>query len=224
MALTIQDIFPLSTSQGSSSTAKLLEPYFCTKELYMPTFNVLSETRIAYNKLMSHPYYMFQYVYKHLMNWEYFLIEEFYRRMKGKFEIFYIVDWSAPYRISAAATDSITVDRTQGLQSDTGYGGNTLIIYNPTRSGTNKQILTISAIDSTTVSVNEVVTTALATARGTYMYVLYSGMFDASKINGTVVDTCIQRNVLNIEGYGSRSMFGPIMEITLPLIQIGVMK
>ena len=227
MALVEQDIFPLSTTQGSSTTAKILEPYTCMKELYFPTFSSLSQSRLVYTKRVSHPYYMFQYDYKTIMNWEFRLLEEFYYRMKGKYESFYAVDWSSPYALSAATSSSITVDHVFGLQNDTGYGGNTLLMYNATYSGVNKQILTIDSAEAfgdSTIDVNETVNTTLAGVGGTKVYVLYACMFDADKIKGTVVDVCIQNNVVSYPGFGNKNLFGPIVEVSVPIIQVGVMK
>jgi len=226
MALELQDIFPLSTTQGTAATARLLEPYSSKKELYMPTYNTLTQSRVVYTKRVSHPYYMFQYDYKNLMSWEYQLIEDFYRRMKGKYESFYVVDWSAPYSISASTVSSVTIDRIGGLEAATGYGGNTLLVYNAHKSGTNKQILTIDASEvfaDTTIAMNETVSTTVA-ANSAKLYILYVGMFDSDKIQGTPVDTCIQKNVINYAGYGYKSMFGSILDVTIPIIQVGVMK
>jgi len=226
MALDVQDIFPISTTQGSASTAKILEPSSCSKELYMPTFNSLSESRLVYTKRISHPYYMFQYDYKTLMTWEYILIEECYRRVKGKYATFYAVDWSTPYRILGSSSSSITVDRVTGLSADTGFGGNTVLVYDPHKSGVNKQILTIDPTEvfgDTTITINETVTTSIATNHA-LLYVLYIAMFDIDKIKGTPLGVCIQQDVVLFEGYGSKNLFGTVYDVTIPIIQMGGMK
>lgn len=224
MALTIQDIFPLSTTQGSASTAKILEPYACSRQYNDLSETVVSEARLVYTKVISKPYYMFQYSYKSIMAWEYQLLEDFYRRMKGRYETFYLVDWSSQYRITASTPTSVTVDRISGLDDDTGFGGNTVLIYNPIKSGTNKQILTIASFSTLTLNVNEAVTTSLASAAGTMLYVLYPCMFDTTSLQNTIVDFCIQRNVISFPGYGNRTLYGTINDVNIPFIQVGVMK
>jgi len=226
MALDLEDIFPLSTTQGTAANAKILEPSSCSKELYMPTYNTLSESRLVYTKRISHPYYMFQYDYKTLMSWEYSLIEEFYRNTKGKYKTFYAVDWSTPYRISASSATTVTVDRVTGLSADTGFGGNRVLVYDPYKSGANKQILTIDpteVFDDNTIAMNEGVNTSIATTRAT-LYVLYIAMFDIDKIKGTPLGVCIQKNVITFVGYGDKSLFGTVFDVTVPIIQMGGMK
>ena len=225
MALQLSDIFPLSTSQGATVTAKILEPHTCSRQYNAPTELITSEARLVYTKRISKPYYMFQYQYKGIMAWEYQLLEEFFIRMHGQYETFYVVDWSAQYRISASAVGSVTVDRIAGLETETGFGGNILLLYNPVYTGTpNKQILTITDASTTTVTVNEVVNTTLANATGSLIYVLYPSMFDGVDIKYTYVDFCIDKRVANYIGYGNKSLYGFISDTTIPFVQVGVMK
>jgi len=161
--------------------------------------------------------------------WEYQLIEEFYRRMNGRYEVFYAVDWNAGYRISGATASpgSLTLDRTNNLENDTGFGGNTLLVYNPSYSGTNKQILTIAAAETfsdTTVIVNETVTTALALSAGARTYILYPCMFDSPNLQANVTDFCIQRDSVYYKGFGTKPLYGSVSDITVSLMQVGVMK
>lgn len=225
MALVLQDIFPLSPTQGSAATAKLLEPHTCMKEIYYPTFASLSEARVIYTKRIANPYYMFQYDYHGIMNWEYMLLEEFFRRMKGKYSPFYVVDWETPYTISAATSASLTVDRTFGLEAATGFGRNKLLIYNPAYSGTNKEIVTINSGETftDTTILTSAVTVALATS-GAKAYVLYPAMFDVDKLKGTVIDHAIQSKIVNYPGYGNKDIFGPVIDVSIVIMQIGAMK
>ena len=168
---------------------------------------------------------MFQYAYKGIMAWEYQLIEEFFIRMKGQYESFYAVDWSAQYRVSGSASGSVTVDRIAGLEIETGFGGNKLLLYNPIYTGTpNKQLLTITDASTTTVTVSETVNTALANSSGTLIYILYPSMFDGVDIKYTYVDFCIDKRVANYIGYGDKSLYGIILDTTVALVQVGVMK
>ncbi len=222
----MQDIFPLSTSQGTANLVRILEPHSCTTNYNDPTEVIVAEVRLIYTKKLSHPYNMMIYSYKSILSWEYQLIEEFYRRMNGRYETFYAVDWNARYRVLAATSGSVTLDRINGLDATTGFGGNTLVLYNPTYSGVNKAILTIATITSNTrvVTVNEAVSTPLALSAGTYIYVLYPCMFDTATLQPTMVDFCIQHDIINFKGFGNKSLYGAVIDINIPLVQVGVMK
>ena len=225
MALQLSDIFPTSTSQGTAATARLLEPHTCNRQYNAPTALTTSEARLVYTKRISKPYYMFSYQYKGIMAWEFQLLEEFFIRMKGQYEAFYVVDWSSQYRVSSYTAGSVTVDRTSGLESETGFGGNTILLYNPTYKGAlNKQILTIVDASTTEIDVNESVNASLAAVSGTLVYVLYPCMFDAITLQFTQIDFCIDHAVVNYIGVGNKSLYGQIGDVTIPLVQVGVMK
>jgi hypothetical protein len=226
MALQLSDIFPLCPIQGTTANAKILEPHKCSKTVVSPTQLSESAARVIFRKRISRPYVEFNYEYEGILQYEYELIASFYRRMKGKYNEFYLVDWSTPYQIEAITNSSITLYSVLDLEASTGYAGNTLLIYNgKITDGLNKQILTIDntedfsdytiSVDQTqTINSNLQTTTA-------FVYVLYPCIFKTDKLSPSVKDFCVEKKVVTIQGHGKRTIFGQVMDVGVSFTLLG---
>lgn len=226
MALSITDIFPLGTDVVANQ-GRLLEPHMCNRILQMPTLITPSEARLIYRKRQSKAYYRFKYQYKSIMAWELRLIENFYRRVKGSYEEFYLVDWSSIHKVTASPSDtSLTLDHFDGLEAAAGYIGKTILVHKGRVTGSqNKQILTIAdaeAFGDTTIDVDETIFAALRS--DSYVYILHPVIFESETIQPTMKDFCTEKKVTNFPGYGSKNIYGQIVDINLAFLQLGVLK
>jgi hypothetical protein len=157
MSLGINEIFPCE-----DETMRILEPDKCIKILSYPSVVSETESRVFYRKRISKGSQIFQYKYTNLMNWEYLMIQTFFSRKKGRYEDFYLVDWSSPFRIlTVAGGTDYTLDRVTELTATSGFVGNIVLLYNPrfdpkgTATLENKNILTIDSIMSNTITVTK---------------------------------------------------------------------
>ena len=226
MSLQISDIFPLIPIGSLAANAiPLLEPHSCDRKLNNATLSVMTEARTIYRKRSSKMSYNFVYRYENLMHWEFSMIESFYRRMRGRYEQFYLVDWSNPYAVQATTSNTVTLDRIDFLTASTGYSGNTLLFYNAHRPGLeNKKILTIASSEDFsdyTITFDQSDITDIPAA-GAYVYILHAAVFDLDDLQPTRKDVCIQKEIVAIPGYGSNSLFGPIVDVAISFTQLGV--
>ena len=226
MALSIDYIFPIGTDVVANQ-GRLLEPHMCSRILQIPAVVTPSEARLVYRKRQSKGYYRFQYQYKTLMAWELRVIENFYKRVKGRYEEFYLVDWSNIHKVTGSPTStSLTLDHLDGLEASPGYIGKTLLVHNGKITGAlNKQILTIADAEvfgDNTIDVNETVDATLR--QNTYVYILHPVIFESETVQPTMKDFCTDKKIVNFPGYGSKNIYGQIIDINIAFLQLGVLK
>ena len=224
MALNIDTIFPC-VDKG----IRLLEPKSCTRAFAAPTMFTKSESNLVYRRRISKGTFSYAYEYENIMAWEYRLIEEFFRRRQGRYEEFWMVDWSDPYIIlSTNGSTEITLNHITTLTTDIGYVGYKVLICNqnfdPQDGVADKDILTITQIvnDTITFTMEDSVTGLLNT--GSMVYLLSPVIFDIDALSPQKQDTCIERNIIYFSGFGAHSLFGPIVSITIPFLSLGIVK
>lgn len=227
MALSINYIFPIGTDVVANQ-GRLLEPHECSRILQLPTLITPSEARLVYRKRESKGYYRFQYQYKTIMAWELRVIENFYKRVKGRYEEFYLVDWSNIHKVTGSpSTTSLTLDHLDGLEASPGYIGKTILLHNGRITGAvNKQILTIAdaeIFDDNTIDVNETIGASLR-GSSSYVYILYPVIFDTEALTPTMKDFCTEKKLVNFPGYGTKNIYGQIVDINISFLQLGVLK
>ena len=226
MPLDIDTIFPCP-----DQTYHILEPTQCTKIPLFPTVFAETESKVVFRKRVSKGSYRFQYVYEDLMLWEYLLIDTFFKARKGRFDEFYLVDWSLPFHIISVSDGNTTigVNHLSGVTASIGYGGNQMLIYNPRFDPRNESVVdkfigTIESIDeeNSEITFTEAITSALATS-ASMAWILYPALFDTDTLAPTRKESCIEKRHNYFHGYGNKYITGPIMSINVPFMQIGVM-
>lgn len=228
MSLTINDIFPCA-----DQNQRILEPSKCNKYTNFPVIASTTSANLIYRRRTGKAHARIQYEYDDLMAWEYRLIESFFARKKGRYEDFYLVDWTRPYRILATPDPGVeyTLDSVSGLTASSGYIGNTLLLYDPhfdVQKGAgseDKNILTIDSggISGTTITVtkNQSGRAQLDTNRSK-IYVLVPMIFDTDSLAPSIKNTCIEKNRPYFPGYGNQYLFGYITSVNIPFLSLGV--
>jgi len=222
MALQVSDIFPLCPIQGTTNNARILEPHKCRKEVVYPTHMAESISRTIFRKRVGRPYVEIAYDYENITQYEYDLINSFYRRMKGAYDSFYVVDWSTPYKIKSFPTSSQALLYTvTDLDLTTGFAGNTVLFYNSgIVEAQNKEIKYISNISSYTITLSTPIYAGLRTTSAV-VYLLYPCIFKTDKLTPTINDFCVEKQAVTVKGHGTRTLFGPISNITVTFTLLG---
>jgi len=199
----------------------LLEPHQCTSFVSHPTLIADSDEGVVFRRKRGNAVFRIQYKYDNIMSWEYDLIEQFFNRMKGPFEEFYVVNWSKQYRpVQFNSSTSFTLLSCLGLTSSLGYIGNTLLIYNSDfdayKGQTDKQLLNISSIDTNTnlVTVSTEINSGLRNTRS-MVYVLVPSVFEIDSLTPDYNATCIAREMNYFKGFGTKPLFGPVVSVNI---------
>ena len=227
------DIFPREGNEEDTTTIrKILEPYSCTRYITYPVISSSSVSRLSFRRRTSRGYVRFKYEYKNIMAWEYRLIEKFYRERKGKYDDFYVVDWSHRYHITGTPAAGVyPLDNSDFLTATAGYLGNYVIIYNTSLWGSETRLHRLMQV--TNVSGTNVTLAALSTfdedgqdythldVTSSYIYCVYPCIFEQDGLQPNHIDTCVDTNSELVAGFGTQYLFGNIYDINLSFISLG---
>jgi len=232
MSVGDKDIFPFE--EPETTIRKILEPHKCMRYTSYPTRIGGTEARTPYRRRLTKGYVRLQYQYSGIMTWEYRLIERFFRERKGSYDDFYSIDWSERYSVTDnPAATTITLDRTDFLSANSGYLGNTILLYNPsiydgsTPLNDLHQLLTISEINGNIITVapvgGEDADTDLRVT-SSFVYVAYPSVFETEVLQPSQIDSCIIDDSATVPGFGTQNPFGNIVDVSLSFMSIGNFK
>jgi len=74
-------------------------------------------------------YHILKYRFEKISSRQFRIIDNHFRNMDGGVTSFYVVDWSDPRVIKAISGDKVTLNNVHGFSSNTGDGGNRVILW-----------------------------------------------------------------------------------------------
>lgn len=106
-----------------------LQPDFSERKAVRPTFvNTLGQ-HIMTSRKEAEVWHTITYSYSKITTRMYRIIDDFFRTVNGRVTTFYVVDWGDPKIVKAIAGADVTVNNIGGLTSNSGDGGNRVVLW-----------------------------------------------------------------------------------------------
>lgn len=109
-----------------------IQPDLCERKPIRTTKrNVLGQNIMATRKMLD-VYHKVTYVYHKLSTRQYRIISNFFRRVSGGVDSFYLVDWGDPRVVKSITGDQVVLNNVDGLTVNAGAGGNRIVLWSNT--------------------------------------------------------------------------------------------
>jgi len=106
-----------------------VQPDLCERKPIRTTKrNVLGQNIMATRKMLD-VYHRITYVYDKISTRQYRIINNFFRKMSGGVDSFYLVDWGDPRLVKSITGDQVVLNNVDGLTVNVGAGGNRIILW-----------------------------------------------------------------------------------------------
>jgi len=112
-----------------STTFPFVQPNTCKRTAIRTTSRNYMGQQVAATRKLYEVYHTIRYIYGLISSRQFRILEDHFRLMDGGKTSFYVIDWSDPRPISAIDGDRVVVNNVQGFTTNSGDGGNNLILW-----------------------------------------------------------------------------------------------
>lgn len=106
-----------------------IQPDLCERKSIRTTKrNALGQNVMSTRKMLD-VYHRITYVYDKISTRQNRILDNFFRKMSGGVDSFYVVDWGDPRIVKSIAGDRVVLNNVDGLTENAGAGGNRIILW-----------------------------------------------------------------------------------------------